>query len=132
MFDFNLVAIGIEEALVRQHHRSQILKIENDFHRFKTSSRRALAALRNCNTLICNSQEARAAASRLEDSSPMSRVGMAERNDISDLLAFISREATWRERLKDVVAEHLLPALEAFEMDLKDLAELFGRSVVGC
>lgn len=51
---------------------------------------------------------------------------MAERNDISDLLAFISREGSWRERLQDVVAEHLLPALEEFEMDHDDLAELLG------
>ena len=40
---------------------------------------------------------------------------MTERNDISDLLAFISREGDWRERLQDVVAEHLMPALEEFE-----------------
>ena len=51
---------------------------------------------------------------------------MAERNDISDLLAFISREGDWRERLQDVVAEHLLPALDEFEMDHDDLAELLG------
>lgn len=51
---------------------------------------------------------------------------MAERNDISDLLAFISREGDWRERLQDVVAEHLLPALEKFDMDQDDLAELLG------
>ena len=51
---------------------------------------------------------------------------MTERNDISDLLAFISREATWRERLQAVVAEHLLPALKKFEMDHDDLAELLG------
>lgn len=29
---------------------------------------------------------------------------MAERNDISDLLAFIGREGDWRERLQEVVA----------------------------
>ena len=42
---------------------------------------------------------------------------MAERNDISGLLAFIGREGDWRERLQDVVAEHLRPALEEFELD---------------
>lgn len=66
------------------------------------------------------------AAFRLENTSPNLGVGMAERNDISDLLAFISREGSWRERLQDVVAEHLLPSLEEFEMDQDDLAEVLG------
>lgn len=52
---------------------------------------------------------------------------MAERNDISGLLAFISREGDWRERLQDVVAEHLMPALEEFEIDQDGLAELLGE-----
>lgn len=56
---------------------------------------------------------------------------MAERNDISDLLAFLSREGSCRERLQDVVAEHLLPAFEEFEMDHDDLAELLGDQWLG-
>lgn len=56
---------------------------------------------------------------------------MAERNDISDLLAFIGREGDWRERLQDVVAEHLMPALEEFEIDQDDLADLLGEQWAG-
>jgi hypothetical protein len=56
---------------------------------------------------------------------------MAERNDISGLLAFISREGDWRERLQDVVAEHLLPAVEEFEIDQDGLAGLLGEQWSG-
>lgn len=56
---------------------------------------------------------------------------MAERNDISGLLAFISREGDWRERLQDVVAEHLMPALEEFEIDQDGLADLLGEQCSG-
>lgn len=56
---------------------------------------------------------------------------MAERNDISGLLAFIGREGDWRERLQDVIAEHLMPALEEFEIDHDDLAELLGEQWSG-
>jgi hypothetical protein len=52
---------------------------------------------------------------------------MSVRNDISGLLAFIGREAIWRERLQDVWAEHLLPALEEFEVDHDELADLLGE-----
>lgn len=56
---------------------------------------------------------------------------MAERNDISGLLAFIGREGDWRERLQDVVAEHLMPALEEFEVDQEGLADLLGEQWSG-
>lgn len=56
---------------------------------------------------------------------------MAERNDISGLLAFISREGDWRERLQDIVAEHLMPALEEFEIDQNGLADLLGEQWSG-
>lgn len=56
---------------------------------------------------------------------------MAERNDISDLLAFIGREGDWRDRLQDVVAEHLMPALEEFEIDQDGLADLLGEQWSG-
>ena len=56
---------------------------------------------------------------------------MAERNDISGLLAFIGREGDWRERLQDVVAEHLMPALEDFEIDQDGLADLLGEQWSG-
>lgn len=56
---------------------------------------------------------------------------MAERNDISGLLAYIGREGDWRARLQDVVAEHLMPALEEFEIDQDDLTELLGEQWSG-
>lgn len=56
---------------------------------------------------------------------------MAERNDISGLLAFIGREGDWRERLQDVVAEHLMPALEEFEIDHDGLSDLLGEQWSG-
>jgi hypothetical protein len=52
---------------------------------------------------------------------------MSVRNDISDLLDFIGRDDVWRDRLQDVVAEHVVPALEEFEIDHDDLSELLGE-----
>lgn len=48
-------------------------------------------------------------------------------NDISDLLDFIGRDDAWRNRLQDVVAEHLMSALEEFEVDNDELSELLGE-----
>lgn len=56
---------------------------------------------------------------------------MAERNEISGLLAFIGREGDWRERLQEVVAEHLMPSLEEFELDQEGLADLLGEQWLG-
>ena len=56
---------------------------------------------------------------------------MAERNDISGLLAFIGREGDWRDRLQEVVAEHLMPALEEFEIDHDGLTDLLGDQWAG-
>jgi hypothetical protein len=56
---------------------------------------------------------------------------MGERNDISGLLAFIGREGDWSAQLQDVVAEHLMPALEEFEINHDDLAELLGAQWSG-
>ena len=56
---------------------------------------------------------------------------MGERNDISGLLSFIGRETIWRDRLQDVVAEHLMPAFEEFEIDQDDLGELLGEQWAG-
>ena len=56
---------------------------------------------------------------------------MGERNDISGLLSFIGRETIWRDRLQDVVAEHLMPAFEEFEIDQDDLGELLGNQWAG-
>jgi hypothetical protein len=56
---------------------------------------------------------------------------MSVRNDISGLLGFIGREQIWRERLQDVVAEHLMPALEEFEVDHDEVADLLGEQWSG-
>ncbi|OZA08556.1 MAG: hypothetical protein B7Y02_12540, partial [Rhodobacterales bacterium 17-64-5] len=52
---------------------------------------------------------------------------MSVRNDISGLLGFVGRDDVWRQRLQDAVAEHLMPALEEFEVDHDELAELLGE-----
>jgi len=52
---------------------------------------------------------------------------MTLRNDISDLIKFIGQDDVWRDRLQDVVAEHLMPALEEFEVDEDELSELLGE-----
>lgn len=49
------------------------------------------------------------------------------RNDISDLLTFISQDDLWFGRLQEVVAEHLMPALEEFDLDYDDLPEVLGE-----
>ncbi len=49
------------------------------------------------------------------------------RNDISDLLNFVGRHEVWRDRLQDVVAEHLMPALEEFDLEDEELSELLGE-----
>jgi hypothetical protein len=56
---------------------------------------------------------------------------MSVRNDISGLPGFISREHIWRERLQDVVAEHLMPAQEEFEVEQDELADLLGAQWSG-
>lgn len=52
---------------------------------------------------------------------------MAERNDVSGLLPFIGRESDWRERMQDVVAENLMPALDASKIDQGGLADALGE-----
>lgn len=58
-------------------------------------------------------------------------VSLAERNDISGLLAFIGREAGWDERLQSVIDEHLDAALEAFDLEREDLADGLGEPASG-
>ena len=58
-------------------------------------------------------------------------VRLAERNDISGLLAFIGREEGWDERLQSVIDEHLDAALEAFDIDREDLADGLGEPASG-
>jgi uncharacterized protein (DUF2384 family) len=49
------------------------------------------------------------------------------RNDITDLLTFISKDDLWFARLQEVVAEHLMPALEEFDLDHDELPEVLGE-----
>lgn len=49
------------------------------------------------------------------------------RNDISDLLTFISKDDIWHGRLQEVVAEHLMPALEEFDLEYDELDEVLGE-----
>lgn len=49
------------------------------------------------------------------------------RNDISDLLTFISQDDLWFGRLQEVVAEHLMPALEEFDLEHNELDEVLGE-----
>ena len=49
------------------------------------------------------------------------------RNDISELLTFVSQDDLWFARLQEVVAEHLMPALEEFDLDYDDLPEVLGE-----
>lgn len=49
------------------------------------------------------------------------------RNDISNLLTFISQDDLWFGRLQDVMAEHLMPALEEFDLEYDDLPEVLGE-----
>jgi len=46
------------------------------------------------------------------------------RNDISDLLGFIGQNDVWLNRLQDVVGEHMMPALEEFDLDHDELPEV--------
>jgi hypothetical protein len=46
-------------------------------------------------------------------------------------LAFIGRDDGWRERLQEVIDEHLGAALDAFEFDSEDLADLLGEPASG-
>jgi len=49
-------------------------------------------------------------------------------NDIEGLIRFIGREDGWKERLADVMDEHLLPAMEEFDVDFEELGDILGSS----
>ena len=51
---------------------------------------------------------------------------MTTGNDLGGLIGFITRDEIWHARLADVLNEHFLPALEAFDLDFEDLGELLG------
>lgn len=52
---------------------------------------------------------------------------MGARNDIDGLISFISREDVWHERMMGVLDEHLMPALEEFDVDYDELVDILGE-----
>ncbi|WP_074220102.1 hypothetical protein [Rhodovulum sp. ES.010] len=52
---------------------------------------------------------------------------MKQGHDLGGIIAFAHREEDWSERLAGVVDEHFLPALEEFDLDFEDLADIFGE-----
>jgi len=48
-------------------------------------------------------------------------------HDLGGLIRFSQRDGVWGERLASVVDEHLLPAMEEFELDFEDLEGLLGE-----
>ncbi len=52
---------------------------------------------------------------------------MTTGNDLGGLIGFITRDEIWHERLADVLDEHFLPALEAFDLEFEDLGDLLGE-----
>lgn len=47
-------------------------------------------------------------------------------HDLDSLIRFITRDDVWHERLADVLEEHFMPALEAFDLDFEELGDLLG------
>lgn len=54
---------------------------------------------------------------------------MQQGHDLGRLIRFSQRDDVWRERLASVLDEHLLPAMEEFDLDFEDLEELLGEQV---
>ena len=52
---------------------------------------------------------------------------MTAGNDLGGFIRFITRDKVWHERLADVLDEHFLPSLEAFDLDFEDLSDLLGE-----
>jgi hypothetical protein len=50
------------------------------------------------------------------------------KSDIDGLIRFIGGDDAWRARLTDVMDEHLLPAMEEFDVDFEDLGDILGAS----
>ena len=53
---------------------------------------------------------------------------MAKANGVDGLIGFIRRNDVWHQRMFDVLAEHIGPALEEFDLDFEDLSELLGET----
>jgi len=48
-------------------------------------------------------------------------------HDLGGIIDFAHRDDAWAERLAGVVDEHFLPALEEFDLDFEDLADILGE-----
>ncbi len=53
---------------------------------------------------------------------------MAKANSIDGLIGFIRRDNVWRQRMSQVLGEHVGPALEEFDLRFEDLGELLGET----
>ena len=53
---------------------------------------------------------------------------MGAPHDLDGLIRFIRRDDIWRERMADVLAEHLAPAMEEFEVGFEEIGEILGES----
>lgn len=51
---------------------------------------------------------------------------MKASHDLAPLIRFVTRNDLWRERLADVLDEHLLPPMEEFEVDFEDFGDILG------
>jgi hypothetical protein len=55
-------------------------------------------------------------------------LGVRTPHDLEGLIRFIGRDDVWRERMADVLDEHVAPAMEEFEVDFEELGEILGES----
>jgi hypothetical protein len=55
-------------------------------------------------------------------------LGVRTPHDLDGLIRFIGRDDVWRERMADVLDEHVAPAMEEFEVDFEELGEILGES----
>lgn len=53
---------------------------------------------------------------------------MGTPHDLDGLIRLIHRDAVWRERMADVLDEHLAAAMEEFEVDFEEPGEVLGEA----
>jgi hypothetical protein len=53
---------------------------------------------------------------------------MAKANGVDGLIGFIRRDDVWHQWMFEVLAEHIGPALEEFDLEFEDLSELLGET----
>jgi len=94
---------------------------------FRLGLRQLSGLLRRSRAILAATSLVSFSASLIVSNAETQRWRMSMRNDISDLLGFVGQDDVWWERLQDVVAEHLMPALEEFELDDDEMSELLGE-----